>query len=78
MEKGLEALDEEIPIKTADLSKLDEFMAIYDRRNGGDSESDSDGCYFSDDDYSDDSYSDDETDENADSDDEKEDKKINV
>jgi ankyrin repeat protein len=31
-EKGVEALDEEIPIQTADISKLDEFMVGYNER----------------------------------------------
>jgi ankyrin repeat protein len=71
--KGIEGLDEEIPIKTADMSKLDEFMATYEKRKTGGSERSPERNYFSDD-YS----SDDETDEDADSDDEKEDEKDDV
>jgi ankyrin repeat protein len=41
-EKGIEGLDEEIPIKTADISKLDEFMATYDKRTAGGYERSSD------------------------------------
>jgi hypothetical protein len=31
-EKGAEALDEEVPVKTADISKLDEFMVGFKER----------------------------------------------
>ena len=71
-EKGLEGLDDKIPIKTANISKLDEFMATYEKRKTGHSMSRSGSGDFSDQDSDGSYYSD------SDSDVEKEDEKVHV
>jgi ankyrin repeat protein len=71
-ERGVEALDEEIPIQTANISRLDEFMVGYNQHKVKRSGHSSDGRYYSG------AESDDESELDEDLDDEKDGKNDDV